>query len=790
MNTRARRRAAEAVPLPVPVPVPVDEQKVVYTVEEVVEDLHPDWLQADIQDEEGLDHDDEEEAALGKDPVLHIPFYYKVDDDDDDNDTYEFFIIWEGDPPTFTIQQFSDPTEIEEYKQNSKLIRPTTVVALTDMMTTMLNKAGIYEYTESTTKLSIPKSYKKYNLDFTGLRPMWLFLKRLSNSNTATNVEQFLQEFPNMVITLPPWQHQYRTGGVAEKRRIWWNYKQGEWPNIQPQFEEIERISIHPEWWDFNEWNKRVLPLQTSSLSSCLFTLDLEWHNQTCEHISELCCMSMDTTRIYHAHVAYPYKLHKEWHKRAYDSAADVKPEYTETGQFVAYPLSTAKEIGPMLSEWLQFLPEGAVIFTKGSTDVHSILRTIQKVLIDPEWKEYLLYTEWLRKGIRFCDADRLIRECGKQLNYEPLAKPMRRTLGGWFKLFFQDHAMMMVNISESDRQYMNDHVWYNDDDVELDEYIANRTETKYCIAQLPEPNRIEWETRAPYNPLYHTARTDTITLHIILVTCMLLVQHATHIHWNNDIENAIRTICTNIIQAVKGFRDGLIPILHSVVATFLYHSDIVTECSKGIHQFMKTDEQAWKKKKEKNDDNNIATLELTRQVNEAKGDNINKAIMTRKQMITMYRKLAEQYNPQQMGDLTITKEVLSRFPRLLHTDQPVLYFKNSGKKRGLLTYFRLHCIHCGLVTNKNDKRAPQSQYTITLEDTWQPQPDEVFLFCKQCTRYEDEPIITNDKRCHHPNQLQRVQDIFVSQPQSQTSGTSHQDDDDDLDLLMLYLLL
>jgi hypothetical protein len=263
-----------------------------------------------------------------------------------------------------------------------------------------------------------------------------------------------------------------------------------------------------------------------------IYVLDLEWHNLTCENISEITCVSLDGSRTFKKFCRYPLDLDEEWDKLIRQGYVTPSPEDITDKSF--YEI-----VRDLFSE---FLPSGSVIFTHGPNDSLRLYDSISKL---PKEQSIPLLACWRDYGIRFVDSIPFIKQFGDAFEMTEFSKggALHRVYDICFynSLVFQKDSKNSLKGSfdvtpPSLLKIINDCIAKNDNILEQEQAInvfrlvtENEEKIKFISSRILYPITF-WPT-SHLQPVYHTAYVDALVLRNILCTILHWCKFGNIIH-------------------------------------------------------------------------------------------------------------------------------------------------------------------------------------------------------------------------------------------------------------------
>lgn len=285
--------------------------------------------------------------------------------------------------------------------------------------------------------------------------------------------------------------------------------------------------------------NKSVLPAEM------VFQLDVEWHNSSGEHMSQLALLSSGGVKMFNRYIRYPYELHPNW-RTLLDCGQVSESPWDSLDEEVCGDRLT------VLQALFDFLPYGAVIYTFGVVDGNAIMAGLKQ---EPEKQRKPIELVFKMKGLRFVNGrialGRFIKHYQLQLRIS-----MSNEEGAMGKLHNVYKAMFHASLlfAKFDRQLGSffvppaallivrhalqlDRQCYNVDELLVHTLTAPPLETALLsttIWELPEapdhPMKCEFWAIEHLQPIYHKAHTDNIIWRQALTAMMLFMQLCQHL--------------------------------------------------------------------------------------------------------------------------------------------------------------------------------------------------------------------------------------------------------------------
>lgn len=275
----------------------------------------------------------------------------------------------------------------------------------------------------------------------------------------------------------------------------------------------------------------RTFPINPKiGIGAHIFILDLEWHNLSCDDISEITCISLDGSRRFSYYCKYPLELDDEWIKLIRQGYVTPSPEDTSITTFY----EVVKEL------FSEFLPSGSVIFTHGPNDSLRLYDSISKL---PKEQSIPLLACWRDYGIRFIDSIPFIKQFGDTFDMIEFSKggALHRVYDICFynSLVFQKDSKNSLKGSfdvtpptllKVIDDCISGDIFEQEQAIDVFRLVTENEEKIRFISNKILPPITFWPT-SHLQPVYHTAYVDAIVLRNILCTILHWCKFANIIH-------------------------------------------------------------------------------------------------------------------------------------------------------------------------------------------------------------------------------------------------------------------
>jgi hypothetical protein len=529
----------------------------------------------------------------------------------------------------------------------------------------------------------------------------------------------------------------------------------------------------------------RTFPVSEKlGMGSMIQGLDLEWHNDTCSHISELTCISGDGARFFHRFVRYPSPLHYEWRKLI---DAGIVTEAPEDNEYTPTLYHVAKEL------FTEFLPSGSVVISWGGNDG---LRLFDAILDLPEKQATPLFNCWDAYGIRFIDGIVITKAFGE-------ATGMNEFIKGGMNLKRVNEAMhyksLVFQKSESNSLkgsfdiLPKEIIEVIDSKISVLSQIDNvQTITALRTARQEEQEKIRflntkvwpkqcefWFTRH-LEPIYHTALTDTIVMRNVIcqmlnwskVSDSVLSAYAVFVgiqanlpalkeeKLNKTPYAAFSYFATHLqTKYVRFFRQANLT-MSEADCLWIYNSDVVNFYSEDYNALRyRRDLTDWKKQR-------LKRRKDLEDEDESESDDEDTGFVPAKEKKLsglLVGKDGTLCDPLIGKNKAIVNEMVRVIDKHMlgppatnkytHEHKPAFYLPAQISKKAPNTIL-LHCRCCRSLSEGEDRSRSRAEKTIDLVYV----PDGVGLpkgytvtYCKNCKRYEKD-VGTREGRCLHDN--------------------------------------